>query len=91
MVRNLIKNRIHRKAGETRAEFVLRRQQEVEDVMESIDNAVTAVAIVAACIIAGLVFMYAMIAPFFAPVDENPVESGYSDPEAIEWVAPEED
>jgi hypothetical protein len=92
MLRAFLRNRIHREANESRAEFVLRRQEKVEEIMERIDVAATIAAIAITCTLLFGVLIYLFIQAFAAPVDGNPIESGYSDEEAvIEWQFPWED
>ena len=92
MIRNIIRNHIHREAHESRAEFVLRRQEQVEDIMERVDIIATVAAIALTCTLMFGALMYLFIQAFAAPVDGDPVNSDYSDEEAtIEWQFPWED
>ena len=91
MIRNFLRNRIHRESNESRAEFVLRRQEEVEDAMERIDVAATIAVIAITCILLLGSLMYCFIQALTAPVghyepirDDNGITIGW------EWVAPEE-
>ena len=76
MLRNIIRKRIKREEGESKIDFILRRQEEVEDAMEVIDHIATIAAIAITMIVGAIIGFYAFWCSFTAPIEKYPVYSG---------------
>lgn len=77
MVNKLVDKLVVRRYGEDKIDYIFRRQDMRNRITDFIEGVI-------ATIVLGAMVLSLTWAYLTAPIEDNPIESGYSDPEAIE-------